>query len=277
MVQRERGGPLSLLISSGRRAPSSRRVRTVRHAWPTELSSPADAPAGARCHAPRSVPGWQPPQAGGACPHLSPSWRWPITQGRTRALRHPGQATRMISVQPLAGGPQCAAAAAWPGALSRNAASGARTQATGTGSDARLWLRTAHVLSKCANLNAFVVQYSLYRTTISGSISSGTDNCPMCQKVLAGKASMTATIIKMVVLRSKAGFSPDLESTRMWEASLENAKQPPFGICGIRSIWLQLSSFPRARPRMCRREDQVAALNLIEAHSHTLSSFRRKL
>ena len=96
----------------------------------------------------------------------------------------------MISVQPPAVGPQCAAAAAW--ALSRNAASGARTQATST--DARLWLRTAHVLSKCANLNAFVVQCSLYRTTISGSISSGTDNCPMCQKVLAGKASMTATI-----------------------------------------------------------------------------------
>ena len=74
---------------------------------------------------------------------------------------------------------------------------------------------------------------------------------------------------------SKAGFSPDLESTRMWEASLENAKQPPFGICDIRSIWLQVPSFPRARPRMCRREDWVAALNLIEAHSHTLSSFRR--
>ncbi len=70
---------------------------------------------------------------------------------------------------------------------------------------------------------------------------------------------------KMVVLRSKAGFSPDLESTRMWEASLENAKQPPFGICDIRSIWLQVPSFPRARPRMCRREDWVAALNLIEA------------
>jgi hypothetical protein len=76
----------------------------------------------------------------------------------------------------------------------------------------------------------------------------------------------------MVVLRSKAGFSPDLESTRMWEASLENAKQPPFGICDIRSIWLQVPSFPRARPRMCRREVWVAALNLIEAHSHTLSS-----
>ncbi len=77
---------------------------------------------------------------------------------------------------------------------------------------------------------------------------------------------------EMVVLRSKAGFSPDLESTRMWDASLENAKQPP---CDIRSIWLQVPSFPRARPRMCRREDWVAALSLIEAHSHTLSSFRR--
>ena len=77
------------------------------------------------------------------------------------------------------------------------------------------------------------------------------------------------------MLFCKAGFSPDLESTRMWEASLENAKQPPFGICDIRSIWLQVPSFPRARPRMCRREDWVAALSLIEAHSHTLSSFRR--
>jgi hypothetical protein len=81
----------------------------------------------------------------------------------------------------------------------------------------------------------------------------------------------------MVVLRSKAGFSPDLESTRMWEASLENAKQPPFGISDIRSTWLEVPSFPRARPCMCRREVWVAALNLIEApsHSHTLSSFRR--
>ena len=87
--------------------------------------------------------------------------------------------------------------------------------------------------------------------------------------------SLNLSSVKMVVLRSKAGFSPDLESTRMWEASLENAKQPPFGICAIRSIWLQVPSFPRARPRMCRREDWVAALNLIEAHSHTLSSFRR--
>ena len=53
---------------------------------------------------------------------------------------------------------------------------------------------------------------------------------------------------KVVVLRSKAGFSPDLESTRMWEASLENAKQPPFGICDIRSIWLQVPSFPPCLP-----------------------------
>jgi hypothetical protein len=84
---------------------------------------------------------------------------------------------------------------------------------------------------------------------------------------------------KLVVLRSKAGFPPDLESTRMWEASLENANQPRalprVGICDIRGTWLQVPSFPRARPRMCRREVWVAALDLIEAHSHTLSSFRR--
>ena len=55
----------------------------------------------------------------------------------------------------------------------------------------------------------------------------------------------------------------------------EKAKQPSFGICSIRSIWLQVPSFPRARPRMYRREVWVAAINLIEAHSHTLCSFRR--
>ena len=80
----------------------------------------------------------------------------------------------------------------------------------------------------------------------------------------------------MAVLLSKAGFSPDLESTRMWDASLEKEKHLSFGICSIRSIWLQVPSFPRAaRPRMYRREVWVAALNLIEARSHTLCSFRR--
>ena len=61
----------------------------------------------------------------------------------------------------------------------------------------------------------------------------------------------------------------------MWEASLENAKQPPFGICDTRSIWLQVPSFPRAHPRMCRREPEVwaAALILIEAHSHLHRTF----
>ena len=55
----------------------------------------------------------------------------------------------------------------------------------------------------------------------------------------------------------------------------EKAKQLSFGICSIRSIWLQVPSFPRACPRMYRREVWVAAINLIEAHSHTLCSFRR--
>ena len=53
----------------------------------------------------------------------------------------------------------------------------------------------------------------------------------------------------------------------MWDASLKRQNNFPFGICGIRSIWLQVPSFPRARPRMYRREVWVAALNLIEAHS----------
>jgi hypothetical protein len=77
----------------------------------------------------------------------------------------------------------------------------------------------------------------------------------------------------MIVLRGKAGFPPDLESTRVWEASLENAKQPSFDICSIRGTLVAGASFPRARSRMCRREVWVAALSLIEAHSHTLSSF----
>jgi hypothetical protein len=47
-------------------------------------------------------------------------------------------------------------------------------------------------------------------------------------------------------------------------SGMKTAKQPFFGICGIRSIWLQVPSFPRARPRMCRREVLVAALNLID-------------
>ncbi len=49
------------------------------------------------------------------------------------------------------------------------------------------------------------------------------------------------------------------------------------GICDIRSFWLQVLSegFPHARPRMYRFEVGVAACILIEAHSHSLSSFRR--
>jgi hypothetical protein len=39
----------------------------------------------------------------------------------------------------------------------------------------------------------------------------------------------------MVVLRSKAGFSPDLEISNVGSESgnLEKAKQRPFDICGI--------------------------------------------
>ena len=69
-----------------------------------------------------------------------------------------------------------------------------------------------------------------------------------------------------------------LLSTLSWltqyslEAALDGSNfraAPNFGTL-LRRIWLQVPSFPLARPRMCRREVWVAALNLIEAHSHTL-------
>ena len=72
----------------------------------------------------------------------------------------------------------------------------------------------------------------------------------------------------------QSGLFPRLGEYSNVGRESEKAKQPSFGICGIRSIWLQVPSFPRARPRMYRREVWVAALNLIEAHSHTLCSFK---
>jgi hypothetical protein len=52
-------------------------------------------------------------------------------------------------------------------------------------------------------------------------------------------------------------------------------KTTHLGICDIRSFLLQVLGFPHARPGMYRFEVGVAACILIEAHSHTLSSFRR--
>ncbi len=75
------------------------------------------------------------------------------------------------------------------------------------------------------------------------------------------------------MVAKQSGLFPRLGEYSNVGSESGKRKQPPFGICDIRSIWLQV---PRARPRMCRRhgEDWVAALNLIEAHSHTLSSFK---
>ena len=106
------------------------------------------------------------------------------------------------------------------------------------------------------------------------------------------QSPLSRVSVEMVVCKAERAFPPDLESTRMWEASLEKppparaAKQPePPGLgicqCGIQvrlgSFRLQVPmlrlGFPCARPRMCRLEVWVAALNLIEAHSHTLSGF----
>ncbi len=82
---------------------------------------------------------------------------------------------------------------------------------------------------------------------------------------------------KLIILPAKQAFPSDLESTRLWEASLEKAKQ--LLSASAASIFrLQVLGFPCPRPcmypvTMCRFEVWVAALNLIEAHSHTPSSF----
>ena len=59
----------------------------------------------------------------------------------------------------------------------------------------------------------------------------------------------------------QSGLSPRLGEYSNVGRESEKAKQPSFGICSIRSIWLQVPSFPRARPRMYRREVWVASLN----------------
>ena len=52
----------------------------------------------------------------------------------------------------------------------------------------------------------------------------------------------------MVVLRSKAGFPPDLESTRMWEASLENANNRPSGPATSEAFGCRCPVFPVLAP-----------------------------
>ena len=69
----------------------------------------------------------------------------------------------------------------------------------------------------------------------------------------------------------QSGLSPRLGEYSNVGRESEKAKQPSFGICGIRSIWLQVPSFPRARPRMYRREVWVAAIKVPYRGSLTYS------
>jgi hypothetical protein len=78
---------------------------------------------------------------------------------------------------------------------------------------------------------------------------------------------------KMVVFFAKRAFPPTWRVLEMWEASLENAKQPSSASAAFEASGCRCPVFPRTRPRMCRREVWVAALKLIEAHSHTPSRF----
>jgi hypothetical protein len=97
----------------------------------------------------------------------------------------------------------------------------------------------------------------------------------------------TSVIINMISRKwlffgAKRGFPPGptgrvLDSEFMWEASLEKAaKRPPraSATC-IRGFVAGAGVFLLLAPRMCRLRVWVAALKLIEAHSHNLSSCRR--
>jgi hypothetical protein len=72
-------------------------------------------------------------------------------------------------------------------------------------------------------------------------------------------------------LQSKAGFSPDFESIECGKRVSVNFQAQNNLLRHLQHSKHQAAG-ARARPRMCRREVWVAALNLIEAHSHTLSS-----
>ncbi len=87
---------------------------------------------------------------------------------------------------------------------------------------------------------------------------------------------MQENIEENIVLLAKwAFFFPRLGEYSNVGSESGKGKTTHLGICDIRSLWLQVLGFPHARPRMYRIDVGVAACILIEAHSHTLSSFRR--
>ena len=67
----------------------------------------------------------------------------------------------------------------------------------------------------------------------------------------------------MVVLRRRA-FPPTWRVLECGKRVWKTQNNRPSASATSEAIWLQVPSFPRARPRMCRREVWVAALNLIE-------------
>ena len=86
--------------------------------------------------------------------------------------------------------------------------------------------------------------------------------------------------VEMVVLRSKAGVSPDLpvESVhsnscgkRVWKTQ----NNPPSAPAAFEALGCRCPVFSRARPRMCRREVWVAALNLIRLSLYDKSNLRQ--
>ncbi len=73
----------------------------------------------------------------------------------------------------------------------------------------------------------------------------GNETCQVCQSRSESRSESTSLFAKQ-----SGGLSPDLESTRMWDASLslENAKQLSFGIWSIRSILVAGAQFSPCSP-----------------------------
>ena len=64
-------------------------------------------------------------------------------------------------------------------------------------------------------------------------------------------------MLKMIVLQSKVGFSPDLESTRLWERDFKRQATLPRAAPANIGIWIAGAWGFMLASHMCRFEDDL--------------------
>ncbi len=79
--------------------------------------------------------------------------------------------------------------------------------------------------------------------------------------------------LKWLFCEAKRAFPPTWRVLECGKRAWKTQNNLPSASAAFEALGCRCPVSPRARPRMCRREVWVAALNLIEAHSHTLSRF----